>query len=284
MDWEDEQARKVVFDGLREIAEQRNAFLLKIEPELILGYGENGEKRGIAEEVEVELDKEGWKFSKEQIQFRNTAVLDISPDEEAILAGMKQKTRYNIRLASKKGISVRVGDDQDFEMIYSIYAETAVRDGFAIREKKYYLTVWQTFYDSGILSPLIAEFEGEPLAALMLFHFGNKAWYLYGMSSGKHREKMPTYLLQWEAIRVAKRKGCRIYDLWGAPEVFSEEDPLWGVYRIKKGLGGEVFRTIGSWDLPLKPFRYWLYSVIWPRVMDMIRFFGSRKTRYETNF
>ena len=130
---------------------------------------------------------------------------------------------------------------------------------------------------------MIAEVKGEIVAALMLFHSGDKAWYIYGMSSGNHRNKMPTYLLQWEAIRTAKQKDCKIYDLWGAPLVFGQKDPLWGVYRMKKGLGGRVVRTIGSWDLPLKPLNYWLYTRVWPRVMDLIRLTGRIKTRRETD-
>lgn len=233
--------------------------------------------------VTNKLDDNGWKFSNEQVQFRNTVILDISKDEETILAEMKQKTRYNVRLATRKGVSTRVGTEKDFESIFAIYAETAIRDGFAIREKKYYLSVWQIFYEAGMLSPLLAEVEGEVVAALMLFHSGDKAWYIYGMSSGKHRNLMPTYLLQWEAIRVAKEKGCTRYDLWGAPLIFCEMDPLWGVYRMKKGLGGEVVRTIGSYDLPMKPFQYWLYSRVWPRVMGLIRLVGRRKTQMESD-
>jgi len=283
MDWADEKARKIIFDGLREIAGQRNAFLLKIEPEVILGYGESGELSEIGGEIEDELIRNDWIYSKEQIQFRNTVVLDISLDEDKLLAEMKQKTRYNVRLAAKKGVSVRLGTGKDFESIFSIYTETAIRDGFAVREKKYYFSVWNTFYDAGMLSPLIAEVEGETVAAVMLFHSGDKAWYVYGMSSGKHRNMMPTYLLQWEAIRTAKSKGCRIYDMWGAPEIFGQMDPLWGVYRMKKGLGGKVLRTIGSYDLPIKKPHYWLYTQVWPRVMGLIRLVGNRKTRMESD-
>jgi lipid II:glycine glycyltransferase (peptidoglycan interpeptide bridge formation enzyme) len=283
MDWADENARKIIFEGLREIAVQRNAFLLKIEPEVVLGYGESGDVSEIGGEIEAELKNNDWIYSNEQIQFRNTAVLDISADEDGLLAGMKQKTRYNVRLATRKGVSVKVGTRDDFESIFSIYTETAIRDGFAVREKKYYFSVWNTFYDERMLSPLIAEVEGEIVAAVMLFHSGEKSWYIYGMSSGKHRNKMPTYLLQWEAIRTAKGKGCKIYDMWGAPEKFGEMDPLWGVYRMKKGLGGKVVRTIGSYDLPLKKFQYWLYTRVWPRLMDLIRLVGNRKTRMESD-
>lgn len=90
---------------------------------------------------------------------------------------------------------------------------------------------------------------------------------------------MPTYLLQWEAIKVAKEKGCTRYDLWGAPVAFDESDSLWGVYRFKKGLGATVQRTMGAYDLPLKPWLYTMYAQVMPRLLDMMRFRGNRETR-----
>ncbi len=117
----------------------------------------------------------------------------------------------------------------------------------------------------------------------MLFDFGGVAYYLYGMSQHAHREKMPNYLLQWEAIQIAKEKGCQIYDLWGAPDVFDESDSLWGVYRFKRGLGGQVVRRIGAWDLPLRPWIYKLYAHIWPRLMDVIRSRGRVSTREDAS-
>jgi lipid II:glycine glycyltransferase (peptidoglycan interpeptide bridge formation enzyme) len=130
-----------------------------------------------------------------------------------------------------------------------------------------------------MLTPLIAEVEGEMVAGLMLFHFDGVAWYLYGMSQPVHREKMPSYLLQWEAIRTAKEKGCQVYNLWGAPDTFDETDPLWGVYRFKRGLGGQVLRPIHAWDFPIRPWIFRLYSQAWPRIMDVIRSRGRSSTR-----
>jgi peptidoglycan pentaglycine glycine transferase (the first glycine) len=139
--------------------------------------------------------------------------------------------------------------------------------------------VWQTFFDGGMLIPLIAEVDGQPVAGLMLFMYGPTAYYLYGMSTEAHRNLMPTYLLQWEAMRAAQEKGCTRYDLWGAPDVFDENDGMWGVYRFKQGLGGEVVRTIGAWDLPLRPFLFALYTQVWPRIMNLLRLRGRRQTQ-----
>lgn len=127
--------------------------------------------------------------------------------------------------------------------------------------------------------PLIAEVDGESVAAIFVFYFAGCAYYVYGMSRNSHREKMPTYLLQWEAMKRAKARSCHIYDLWGAPDVFDESDSMWGVYRFKEGLGGKVVRTLGAWDYAPNPLWYKLYSEIIPRMLDVMRSRGRAKTR-----
>jgi len=194
---------------------------------------------------------------------------------------MKQKTRYNIRLAEKKSITVRQAVKNELPQLYKIYAETSIRDNFVIRPEEYYLHVWNTFRDAGMAFPLAAEFEHEIIAGLILFIFGKRAWYLYGMSSEQHREKMPNYLLQWEAIRFAKRKGCLTYDLWGAPDKFDESDNMQGVYRFKEGLGGTTTRFIGAWDYTDRPNLYNLYSNLLPRILTVMRRQGKNQTRRE---
>src|SRR5258706_5412636 len=198
-----------------------------------------------------------------------------------MLARMKQKTRYNIRLAEKRGVTLRVGTKDNLPMLYKMYAETSVRDGFVIRDEGYYQTVWNLFMNSSepICEPLIAEVDNEPVAAIFVFYFAGRAYYVYGMSRNAHREKMATYLLQWEAMKRARAKGCSIYDLWGAPDVFDESDSMWGVYRFKEGLGGKVVRTLGAWDFAPNPLWYKLYSEIIPRVLDLMRTRGKVKTK-----
>jgi lipid II:glycine glycyltransferase (peptidoglycan interpeptide bridge formation enzyme) len=172
-------------------------------------------------------------------------------------------------------------------MLYRMYAETSVRDGFVIRDEAYYRTVWTTFMENQPVSslqspfaePLIAEVDHEPVSAIFVFYFAGRAYYVYGMSSELHREKMPSYLLQWEAMKRAKARGCSVYDLWGAPEVFDESDSLWGVYRFKEGLGGRVVRTLGAWDFAPSPLWYKLYSEVIPRLLDVMRSRGKVRTR-----
>lgn len=283
MDWTDSSHRQRVMDTLESLARQRGVVLLKIDPEVPLGYGVPGSEGAFEVEAGValyeELGKRGWLFSKEQIQFRNTAVLDLSGDEADWLERMKPKARYNLRLAQRKGVTVRLGAADDFDLLYRMYAETAVRDGFVIRPPEYYRMVWETFSRAGMCFPLIAEVSGEAIAGLVLFIFAGKAWYLYGMSRDLHREKMPNYLLQWEAMRLARAKGASVYDLWGAPDVFDESDPLWGVFRFKEGLGARVVRTLGAWDYTTRPLLYQLYTQILPRVLEWMRRRGKARTR-----
>ncbi len=299
LDWSNQALVERVLDDLQAFAKRQGAIFLKIDPDVRLGTGipgrpgESLDNGGQA--VMSALKRRGWRFSRDQVQFRNTVLLDLSASEEQMLARMKQKTRYNVRLAEKKGVVVRVGNLDDLPTLYKMYAETSVRDGFVIRDQAYYQTVWQTFMQTPIphpkskienrksslpcAEPLIAEVDGQPVAALMLFWFAGRAYYLYGMSRDAHREKMPTYLLQWEAMRRAKAAGCSVYDLWGAPEVFDESDSMWGVYRFKEGLGGEVLRTLGAWDYTPNPLLYRLYSEIIPRVLDLMRLRGKARTR-----
>ena len=305
-DWNDAPLRKRVLDDLQRLARQQGAIFLKLDPDVVLGTGLPGADDAImepgGEAVRADLMQRGWRFSQDQIQFRNTVLLDVSPSEEEMLARMKQKTRYNVRLAGKKGVTVRTGTPADFPLLYRMYVETAVRDGFIIREEHYYQTVWNMFFGlkvrkldgekvetfqpsnlptfQPICEPLIAEVDGDPVAAVFLFAFAGRAYYVYGMSREVHREKMPTYLLQWEAMKWAKAHGCNIYDLWGAPDVFDESDSMWGVFRFKEGLGGYVSCTLGAWDFAPNPLWYAIYTQIMPKVLDWMR--GQARQKIST--
>lgn len=285
LDWDDTSLAQQVLADLQTLARQTGAIFIKMDAEIPLGRGvpqtpEAGEIPSGQAAVDW-MQTHGWRFSGEQVQFRNTVLVDLSRSEEDLLAAMKQKTRYNVRLAERKGVQVRRGTPADLEMLYDMYAETSLRDGFVIRERGYYLDIWRTFMQKDMADPLIAEVEGVAIAAVMLFRFGGRAWYFYGMSRDLHRETMPNYLLQWEAMRHSKAAGCTVYDLWGAPDVFNEEDSMWGVFRFKEGLGGSVLRTPGAWDFPARPLLYRLYTEIWPRLVDRMRRRGKAKTRQE---
>lgn len=282
-DWADAELRTRVLSDLRTFATEQGAFLIKIDPDVALANGLPGEEgEQVFPEAKAftdQLKRAGWGYSNEQVQMPNTMLVDLQQSEDELLAAMKQKTRYNVRLGARKGLTVREGSPEDFERLYKMYAETAVRDRFVIRSREYYHTIWQTFYDADLLKPLIAEVEGQAIAGLMLFIFEEQAWYIYGMSTNLHRNTMPNYALQWEAIRTAKAAGCKTYDLWGAPDDFNESDPMWGVYRFKKGLAAYEVRHIGAWDLPVQPLTYRVYSQLLPRLIALMRLRGRRQTR-----
>ncbi len=298
LDWTNEPLRNRVLNDLQSFARKQGAIFLKMDPDVVLGTGIPGSEEEVIDNggqaVMSELKRRGWEYSSEQIQFKNTVLIDLTPSEEELLARMKQKTRYNIRLAERKGVVVRIASKEDLGILYKMYAETSVRDGFVIRDEGYYRTVWELFmarspspfspyspsdFHTPFAEPLMAEVDGEVVAGLFVFYFAGRAYYVYGMSRNIHREKMPSYLLQWEAMKRARARGCKVYDLWGAPEVFDESDSMWGVYRFKEGLGGKVVRTLGAWDFVPNPLWYKMYSEIMPRILDMMRARGRTKTQ-----
>jgi peptidoglycan pentaglycine glycine transferase (the first glycine) len=291
LDWSDSNLREQVLLDLKQFAQNLSAIFIKIDPDVEVGTGVPGlngyTESQVGKTVIDALKSSSWQLSDEQVQFRNTVSIDLQPDEEELLANMKQKTRYNVNLAIRKGVNIRLGRSADLGLLFRMYAETSIRDGFIIRNEAYYREVWSAFlegqeprsFDQPLAQALVAEVDGVPVAGAIIFQFAGKAWYLYGMSSASHKDKMPNYLLQWEAIKRAKLANCTTYDLWGAPDEFVDSDPLWGVYRFKEGLGGSVHRFIGAWDLPLNRMLYRLYSKTLPGLLDIMRKHGKASTK-----
>lgn len=251
VNWSDAQAVTAMLDALRGAAHRRRAWALWLEPEML-----------DTPEARAQLRACGLRPVARTIQPPRTIIVDIASTEDVILARMRSKTRYNIRLAERKGVTVREGTVADAAAFYALMTETGSRDDFGIHSEAYYRRVFELFLPTGHAALLLAEVEGELVAAMVVFALGTKAWYLYGASSDRHREKMPPYALQWAAIRWAKARGCTVYDLWGIPDCDEEtleaqfaerNDGLWGVYRFKRGFGGQVVRCVGLWEQPLHP-------------------------------
>jgi len=260
-----------VLDRLETAARSKSALFVKIDPDVRADTAQG-------EAVVETLRRRGWRASREQIQFRNTMLLDLTPDPDELLAAMKSKWRYNIRLARRRGVTVRQGAPSDLPTLYQMYAETATRNGFVIRPEAYYRDAWGMFIETGLAQPLIAEVADmhpasarEAVAMVIVFRFAERAWYMYGASRDVHRDKMPNHLLQWEAMKWAREQGCTVYDMWGAPDELDESDPLWGVYRFKRGFGGEFVEHIGAWDFPASQLGYWLYARVMPRLLAGMR-------------
>ena len=245
---------KTLLPALDNLCRKRRCVFLKVEPDLCEAPG-----------VEP-LTPAGFRLSQQTIQPSRTLLVDLSGDEQHLLARMKQKTRYNIRLAQKKGVLVR--PCSDLELFYRLMGVTGERDNFGVHSLDYYRRVYELFYPRGECELLLAEFQGQPLGALMVFAHGRRAWYFYGASADELREAMPTYLLQWEAMRWAGGRGCSEYDLWGVPDADEQtleanfeqkKGGLWGVYRFKRGFGGQLCRSQGPWDRVYNPVWYAFY-------------------------
>lgn len=242
---------------IHDFCKQEGVFSLRVEPDCWENDYINHKKELI-----------GFQRST-PIQPTRTLVIDLNHSEDEILARMKQKTRYNIRLAEKKG--VKVNNSKNIDLFFSIMKVTSERDEFGIHGQEYYQNAYDEFSKNSDCELFIASYENKPLAGIMVFKQGKRAWYLYGASNDDERERMPTYLLQWEAIRWAKNRGCVEYDLWGVPDedevtleknFIARSDGLWGVYRFKRGFGGKLMRSIGAWDYIYLPLRYKLFNFI----------------------
>jgi peptidoglycan pentaglycine glycine transferase (the first glycine) len=258
----------------------RNCIFVKIDPDL-------REDTTIGRTVLHTLERRGWRFSEDQIQFKNTAFSDLTGGEEALFGAVKSKWRYNIRLAERRGVQIRQGTVQDLHTFYQLYAETGQRDGFLIRPFDYYRTTWERFLAAqtdpsnpagGAL--LLAEHAEEqaPLAGLFLLRYGKRTWYFYGASSDRRRRDMPNHLLQWEALRWAMAQGCTIYDWWGAPTNPADaNDSLQGVWHFKEGFDARFQPHIGAWDFPVQPLLYGAYQQLFPLFLDLLRTLSKRK-------
>lgn len=276
----DGQLAAEVLTHLQKLARRQCAVWLKIDPDVIEATGVPGEAddtpHAEGQALVRRLKTQGWFFSPDQVQFRNTITIDLTQDEETLLAQMSQSTRRKVRTGEKKGVTVRAATTDDLDLLYHLYKITGERDHFLIRPAAYYQAEWRLFMEAGMGHALIAEAEGRAVAHVILLHFGRKCWYFYGASANDAREKMPNYLLQWEAIRWAKAQGYTQYDLWGAPNYFAETDSMWGVYQFKRGFRGTVTRYIGAWDYaPYPPLNY-VYTRLMPRVIRWMRSRGTR--------
>ena len=257
----DDEANRQLLAALVRLARRCRAAVLMLEPD--------------CEEGPQPLPTwmtEGWRPAR-PIQPRSTILIDLDGDDETLLARMKPKWRYNVRLAARKGVIVRPGSAADLPAVYALMEETARRDGFAVHAAPYYATAYDLFARDGQAVWWLAEYEGTLLAAIVTFVHGARAWYFWGASASVGRNLMPNHALQWAALRWARARGCRSYDLWGIPDEVGEDpaayagvEPerqggLWGVYRFKQGWGGRIVRFVGAWELPLSAPGYTLYRL-----------------------
>lgn len=237
-------------EGLKTLAKKHRACVFKTDPDVAssdttfvelmqgLGYRLNGESKNF-----------------EGIQPRYVFRLPIqgrTPEELA--AAYHSKTRYNIRVAQKNGVQVRVCGEEMLDDFYRIMLETGVRDHFITRPKAYFASMMRYLGQDCRLYMAFA--EERPIAGTLAIRYGDKVWYLYGASSNAERNKMPNYLLQHEMITWASETGCALYDFRGVSGDLSEDNPLYGLYRFKKGFSGEFTEFVGELELCFHPVIY----------------------------
>jgi lipid II:glycine glycyltransferase (peptidoglycan interpeptide bridge formation enzyme) len=268
---------QILFEGAKKVAADHGAIFLKIDPDVEVG---NQDFQNILQNCGFRKNQTGLDFEGVQPAF--VFRLDIAPSELKLMENMHSKTRYNVRLAQKKGVTVReaVGKE-DLISFYDILQETAQRDDFLVRGYEYFETIWDEMVTKGMAKIFIAEFEGKPVSATLALIMGDKVWYLYGASSNQYRNVMPNYLIQWEMIRWAKEQGCTLYDFRGVSGDLDESNPLYGLYRFKKGFNGLFTEFVGDWDTVYSRFYYALWTHVLPLYMKTTRSILKKKLHQE---
>lgn len=238
---------KELAEALRKIGKENNCAFIKIEPDV----------------KSVKIDKSFIKSPKPLFTKYNF-ILDLTKSEEEILKNMHPKTRYNIRLAEKKGVKIEERtDDQAFEIYLKLYFETTLRQGYHGHNENYHRKVWQILKNAKMARILIATYKNTPLTAWMLLNFKDTLYYPYGGSSNQHREVMANNLVCWEAIKLGKKLGLKNFDMWGALEPNANpKDPWYGFHRFKQGYGGKLVKYIGTYDLVFDYPLYWMFTAI----------------------
>ena len=266
-DIESEELCRALFEGASKVAKEHGAIFLKIDPDVVAGnqvFPEILKKCSFCKN-ETGLDFEG-------VQPAFVFRLDIRPSEITLLQNMHSKWRYNIRLAGRKGVTVREAENkEDLQTFYRILQETAIRDQFLIRDYKYFEWIWEYLVEKDYAQVFLAEYQGQVISATLAMVLGDKAWYLYGASSNEHRNVMPNYLIQWEMIRWARQRGCTLYDFRGVSGDIDENNPLYGLYRFKKGFNGEFTEFVGEWDRVYSPVFYWFWTRVLPLYLKISR-------------
>ena len=260
----DSPAMTVLLNFIKAEARKRGAFMLKVEPSVA-----DDDARWL-----VALQKHGFQPTPYASHVRHEWVLDLRPDEKTLLAGMKEKWRYNIRLAGRKGVTVRRGQGSvDLDTFYRIYQTTSERDQFFIHDKGHYEDVMRLFSEGDRAALFLAEYEGEAIAGIIVLTYGHWSWYMYGASSNEQRNLMPNHLLQWNGMQWARAHGCWYYNFRGIPDVLEEGQELWGVYVFKRGFGGYAIRSLETHDLAYQPLVYAVYR----RLLDVKRWRDQKR-------
>lgn len=247
-------AFKVLLDEIMFRAEKSGAMFVKIEPAI---------ERSSHHLLEA-LIKDYAVRPAAFVQPQDSLYLDITQREEKLLSEMHPKTRYNIKLAERKGVTVRTaGAIDDFESFWQLIEMTSRRDRIRSHSRAYYRDMYRILDHTGFMKMYLAEYQGKAIGANLVVFFGDTATYLHGASGDASREVMAPYLLQWRQIRDAVAAGMKWYDFGGIAPATADDDHRWaGITRFKRGFGGSEVNYVGVYDLILDAFWYRLYRTI----------------------
>ncbi len=242
---------KLLAEALTLIGQKHNCLFIKVEPD-------------IAADTPNYSVHPQFSLSPKPLFTKFNFVLDLTKTEDELLAQLHQKTRYNLRLAQKKGVTVKITDeDKAFEDYLKLYFETTERQGYHGHNETYHRTVWKLLKSKKMAKVAVGYYQNKPLSSWMLVHFKNKLYYPYGGSSSLHREVMANNLVAWEAILYGKSLKLKQFDLWGAlgPDA-DPKDPWQGFHRFKQGYGGKLVEYVGTYDLIFNTPLYYLFNLI----------------------
>ena len=251
-DLDDRETFAQLLEGAKELAKKYKSYVIKLDPDV---PSSNTAFAALMQSFGFRCKEGGKNF--EAIQPRYVFRLNVEgKTEDELMAAFHQKWRYNIRLAERKGVSVKICGKEMVPAFADLMLTTGVRDGFVTRKPEYFANMLDNLGEHARLY-MAFDPEGAPIAGTLAIHYGDKVWYLYGASSNEHRNLMPNYLLQWRMIQWAVETGCRVYDFRGVSGNVSEDNPLYGLFRFKQGFGGDFTEFVGEEDLVLSPVIYW---------------------------
>jgi peptidoglycan pentaglycine glycine transferase (the first glycine) len=246
----DSPALAALLAEARRLARRLGAFMLKVEPNV-----PDGDDRWLRA-----LARLGFRRNPYAMHPRRSWVVDVRPSEQELLANMKMSWRYNVRAAERKGVVIREATaPEDLDTWYRLYQETAARDGFFIHPRDYYAQVLELYRSRGAAVQFLAEYEGTPIAGLIVARCGPVATSMFSASSNQHRDRRPNHALQWTGMRWAKAHGCTLYDFRAIAEKLEPTEADYSLYTYKEGFGGYSVLTLEGHDLPYNLPLYWAY-------------------------
>jgi peptidoglycan pentaglycine glycine transferase (the first glycine) len=265
-DWNDVPAVVSLLEGAADYARKNGGILLKIDPPW--------EDEAAAEILRnLRFRFVGGEGGMAGTQPRCVMQLDLQRPLDEVMASFHEKWRYNIRLAGRKGVSIRISEDKsDLKAFYDILKVTSERDRFLVRDISYFEKMWDVLVPNNWMRLFLGEVEGETVCGALSYLFGDKCWYTYGASSNAHRNKMPNHLMQWEMIQWAHGQGCRWYDFRGVSCTPDDpDDPTAGLNRFKQGFNPRFVKYIGEYDLPLSTVGYAAWTKGLPKAKALMK-------------